>query len=94
MFAAAVSTDLQLTDLTTVFGGGKKAKTKVGKWMEKTFGDGDGEHEGSDYVDEFIKVITIIAGSGGNVHQPPGEENTWRCDNGAKDANGWWNVDG
>ena len=74
-----IDQELQLTDLTTVCGGGKKAKTKAGKWIEKTFGDGDGEHEGSDYVDEVIKVITIVAGSGGgnggNVHQPPGEEN-------------------
>ena len=39
-------------------------------------GDGDGTHEGSDYIDEAIKVVdAIIAGkSGSNVHQPPGSE--------------------
>ena len=39
-------------------------------------GDGDGTHEGSDYIDEAIKVVdAIIAGKGGsNVHQPPGSE--------------------
>ena len=77
--------ELQLDALATISGGGKKAKTKVGKWIEKTFGDGDGEHEFGDYADEAIKVITILAGSGGgkgsNVHQPPGEDtpgpNVW-----------------
>ena len=39
-------------------------------------GDGDGTHEGSDYIDEAIKVVdAIIAGkSGSNVHQPSGSE--------------------
>ncbi len=75
--------ELQLDTLATISGGGKKAKTKVGKWLEKTFGDGDGEHEFGDYADEVIKIITIVSGGkkAGNVHQPPGEEapgpNVW-----------------
>tara|TARA_B100000902_G_C26438206_1_gene494781 strand:- start:54 stop:287 length:234 start_codon:yes stop_codon:yes gene_type:complete len=55
--------ELQLDALATI-SGGKKAKTKVGKWIEKTFGDGDGKHEFGDYADEAIKIIDIIASSG------------------------------
>ena len=65
--------ELDLATLTEISGGGKKAKTKVGKWIEKTFGNGDGEHTVGDYADEAIKIITIIAGSNG-VHQQPGTE--------------------
>ena len=65
--------ELDLATLTAVSGGGKKAKTKAGKWIEKTFGNGDGKHTFGDYADEAIKVIKIIAGSGG-VHQEPGTE--------------------
>ena len=38
--------------------------------------DGDGTHEGSDYIDEATKVVDVfIAGKGGsNVYQPPGSE--------------------
>ena len=35
--------ELDLITLTTISGGGKEAKTKIGKWVEKTFGNGDGE---------------------------------------------------
>ena len=67
--------ELNFSDLNAINGGGKKAKKKVGKWLEKTFGNGDGEHTFSDYADEVIKIITVVAGaSGGNVHQPPGED--------------------
>lgn len=65
--------ELDLATLTAISGGGKKAKTKVGKWIEKTFGNGDGEHTLGDYADEAIKIITIIAGSAG-VHQQPGTD--------------------
>ena len=70
--------ELQLDALTTISGGGKKAKSKVGKWIEKTLGDGDGEHEGSDYADDVIKfagkvVGTIIFKKAIGVHTPPGE---------------------
>ena len=65
--------ELDLATLTEISGGGKKAKKKVGKWIEKTFGNGDGEHTFGDYADELVKVITIIAGSAG-VHQEPGSE--------------------
>ena len=43
-----------------VSGGGKEAKMKVGKRIEKTLRDGDGMHEGSDYIDEAIKVVRAI----------------------------------
>ncbi len=38
--------------------------------------DGEGTHEGCDYIDEAIKAVgAIIAGKGGrNVHQSPGSE--------------------
>ena len=65
--------ELDLATLTAICGGGKQAKKKVGKWIEKTFGNGDGEHTFGDYADEAIKIITIIAGSAG-VHQEPGTE--------------------
>ena len=65
--------ELDLVTLTAICGGGKQAKKKVGKWIEKTFGNGDGEHTVGDYADEAIKIITIIAGSAG-VHQEPGTE--------------------
>ena len=65
--------ELDLATLSTISGGGKKAEKKIGKWIEKTFGNGDGEHTFGDYADEAIKIITIIAGSAG-VHQEPGTE--------------------
>ena len=65
--------ELDLATLTEISGGCKKAKTKVGKWIEKTFGNGDGDHTLGDYADEAIKIITIIAGSAG-VHQQPGTD--------------------
>ena len=65
--------ELDLATLTVISGGGKKAKKKFGKWIEKTFGNGDGEHTFGDYADELVKVITIVAGSAG-VHQEPGSE--------------------
>ena len=65
------NTELTLDQLQSISGGGKEAKTKLGKWVERTFGDGDGEHEGKDYVDEAIKVSTIIVLG---VHQPPREK--------------------
>ena len=65
--------ELDLATLAAISGGGKKAKTKAGKWIEKTFGNGDGDHTFGDYADEAIKVIEIIAGSAG-VHQEPGTE--------------------
>ena len=57
-------------------GAGKEAKTKVGKWIEKIFGDGAVTNEAGDYFDEGIKVVgAIIAGNAGsNVHHPPGSE--------------------
>ena len=64
-------TELTLDQLQSISGSGKEAKTKLGKWVERTFGDGDGEHEGKDYVDEAIKVATIIVLG---VHQPYGEK--------------------
>ena len=68
--------ELQIIDLTMVNCGGKKAKTKVGTWIKKNLGDGDGTHEGSDYIDEVFRVVgAIIAGKvGSNVNQPPGSE--------------------
>ena len=50
---------------------------KVGKRIEKTLRDGDGMHEGSDYIDEAIKVVrAIVVGKGvSSVHQHPGIEN-------------------
>ena len=65
--------ELDLSTLTTISGGGKEAKTKIGKWVEKTFGNGDGEHELSDYADEGVKFLKFLAGSAG-VHQEPGTE--------------------
>ena len=65
--------ELDLATLTEISGGGKKAKTKAGKWIEKTFGNGDGEHTVGDYADEAIKIIKYIAGRTG-VHQQPGTE--------------------
>ena len=72
----SIDQELQIIDLSMVCGGGKEAKTKVGKWIEKTFGDGDGTHTGGDYVDEGIKILgAIIVGKGGSkVHQAPGSD--------------------
>ena len=59
-------------------GAGKEAKTKVGKWIEKIFGDGAVTNEAGDCFDEGIKVVgAIIAGNAGsnvNVHHHPGSE--------------------
>jgi len=65
--------ELDLATLTEISGGGKKAKKKFGKWVEKTFGNGDGEHTFSDYADDVLKVVGILVGASG-VHQEPGSE--------------------
>ena len=76
---------MEVIDLTMVSGCDNEAQTTVGKWIEKTLGDGGRTHEDSDYVDEAIKVVgAMIAGQGcSNVHQPPGSENpasgVWYC---------------
>ena len=72
------NTELTLDQLQTISGGGRVAKTKIGKWFEKKYGDGNGTHEGSDYVDEAINVgikvvSTIVFGGITGVHQLPGE---------------------
>ena len=67
--------ELDFETLMTISGGGKEAKTKVGKWFEKTFGNGDGEHTFGDYADEIGAIIIAIGKKkGGSVHQPPGSE--------------------
>ena len=74
--------ELTLDQLQIISGGGdgegREAKTKIGKWIEKKLGDGDGTHEGSDYSDEVKKfggsmLGTIIGKAVFGVHQPPGE---------------------
>ena len=65
--------ELDLATLTAISGGGKKAKTKAGKWIEKTFGNGDGKHTFGDYADEAVKIFKFIAKNTG-VHQEPGTE--------------------
>ena len=57
-------------------GAGKEVKAKVGKWIEKIFGDGAVMNEPGDCFDEAIKVVgsNIAANSGSNVHHPPGSE--------------------
>ena len=70
-----IDQELQLDALATISGGGKQAKTKVGQWLERKFGDGDGTHEG-DYandVSNFVgKVVgTIIFKKAIGVHNPP-----------------------
>ena len=74
-----IDQELQLDALTTISGGGKQAKTKFGQWLERTLGDGDGTHEGSDYADDvgkfFGKVVgTIDFKKATGVHNPPGED--------------------
>jgi len=75
--------ELDFATLTTISGGGKEAKTKFGKWIEKTFGDGNGEHTFGDYADEVGKILIAIGTkkAGSNVHQPVGEKDpapgTW-----------------
>ena len=68
--------ELQLNELAAISGGkgkkgkkdkkdkgkGKEAKKPFGKWIEKTFGDGDGRHEVDDYADEAIAIITVLIG--------------------------------
>ncbi len=56
--------DMELTpeQLAFITGGGllswiKKTAKKVGDWIERTFGDGDGKHEISDYIDEIKDLI-------------------------------------
>ena len=81
--AAMQDQELDFDTLQTISGGGREAKTKVGKWFEKTFGNGDGTHTIGDYVDDVAKLVILIAKkkSSGNVHQPPGEDDpapgTW-----------------
>ena len=65
--------ELDLVTLTAICGGGKPAKKKVGKWIEKTFGNGDGVHTFGDYADEAVKIFKFIAKNTG-VHQEPGTE--------------------
>jgi len=65
--------ELDLATLTEISGGGKKAKKKFGKWVEKTFGNGDGVHTFGDYADELVKIAGILIGAAG-VHQEPGTE--------------------
>ena len=72
------NTELTLDQLHTINGGGREAKTKIGKWLEKTLGDGNGTHEGKDYADDVVKfagkVVGMIIFKGVvGVHQPPGE---------------------
>ena len=63
--------ELDFDTLMAISGGGKEAKTKVGKWFEKTFGNGDGD----DYADEIGAIIIAIGKKkGGSVHQLPGSE--------------------
>ena len=54
--------ELDLATLTEISGGGKKAKKKFGKWVEKTFGNGDGVHTFGDYADELVKIAGILIG--------------------------------
>ncbi|WP_115119102.1 hypothetical protein [Synechococcus sp. UW105] len=65
--------ELDLVTLTAICGGGKKAEKKIGKWIEKTFGNGDGVHTFGDYADEAVKIFKFIAKNTG-VHQEPGTE--------------------
>jgi len=61
--------ELQLNELSSICGGkkdkkvkGKEAKKPFGKWLERTFGDGDGRHEVDDYADELLAVATVLLG--------------------------------
>ena len=56
--------DMELTpeQLAFITGGGllswiKKTAKKVGDWIERTLGDGDGVHEWDDYKDEIKDLI-------------------------------------
>ena len=67
-FEALVMSELEDMELTPeqlafITGGGfwawvKKTAKKAADWAESTFGDGDGEHEVSDYIDEVIAVVS------------------------------------
>ena len=52
----------------------QKSQEKVGKWIEKTFGNGDGEHTFSDYADDVLKVVGILVGASGVFNKTPGSE--------------------
>ena len=74
-----IDQELQLDALATISGGGKQAKTKVGQWIERTLGDGDGTHEGSDYADDVSNFVGKVVGTiffkkAIGVHNPPGED--------------------
>ena len=50
--------ELSLEQLEIISGGGwlRDKIKQAADWVESTFGDGDGEHEGSDYKDE-VKAV-------------------------------------
>ncbi|WP_413314576.1 MULTISPECIES: hypothetical protein [unclassified Prochlorococcus] len=63
-FEALVMSELEDMELTPeqlafITGGGwiRDKIKQAADWVESTFGDGDGEHEVSDYKDEVIAVI-------------------------------------
>ena len=66
-FEALVMSELEDMELTPeqlafITGGGlwdkiKKIAKKIGDKIEKTFGDGDGKHELSDYIDEIRDIL-------------------------------------
>ncbi len=67
--------ELSLDDLNTISGGKngkgwakvKAGAKKVGDFIERTLGDGDGKHEfWDDYADDVFKAVVIVAGGGGN----------------------------
>ncbi|KZR77489.1 hypothetical protein [Prochlorococcus marinus] len=70
-FEALVMSELEDMELTPeqlafVTGGGfwswvKKTAKKAADWVESTLGDGDGEHEVSDYIDEVLAVIGFLS---------------------------------
>ena len=76
-FEALVMSELEDMELTPeqlafITGGGfwawvKKTAKKAADWAESTFGDGDGKHEVSDYIDEVLTVVAALSSkSSGN----------------------------
>ena len=70
-FEALVMSELEDMELTPeqlafITGGGlwawvKKTAKKAADWAESTFGDGDGKHEVSDYIDEVLTVVAALS---------------------------------
>ena len=70
-FEALVMSELEDMELTPeqlafITGGGflswvKKTAKKAAGWAESTFGDGDGKHEVSDYIDEVLWVVGALS---------------------------------